>query len=313
MLVLTFSRLNQEWLTGLYGYTRFLNFTRLLKVNGLNLPETRFKPVAMKASCLKFLFVAAIALTLSACEKNVENVKNVSEVKAAVTSDVVYPLVGTDTSNHILPRRKLPKAVLKYGTLEEEYPDLKVQVIDTVCADYLNGTEKFDLSYLAEGSVTYVVRKADNVLTGDPDFFNGGFKKLSNGPNGWWTHWNYSPYTESDAPIVLFALNRRETAVYPMNTMSISLRNAVKTFGFEIAPNTTGKDMEVIVSYQSGGSYRFPDMFEVHQTVSSPSGARLIAVKSNHAFDYVNIQLRGDVPFRDKGFAIANIRFQLAN
>ena len=104
------------------------------------------------------LLVAALALTLSACEKNVENLMAVSEVQTAAIPEVVYPLVGTDTSNHILPPRKLPGAVLEDGTLGAEYPYLKVKVIDTVCAEYLNKTVKFDLSTLADGKVTNLIR-----------------------------------------------------------------------------------------------------------------------------------------------------------
>ncbi|MDB5021704.1 MAG: hypothetical protein JWQ28_2831 [Pedobacter sp.] len=260
----------------------------------------------MKRLRLKSLIVAALALTYAACEKNLENVKNVSEVEAAAIPEVVYPLVGADTSNNILPKRELPNSVLTTN-VNEDY-EFAVQVFDTVCADYLNGTEKFDLSYLAEGSVTTRIMKTGNLISTDPDFSSGRFKKLSHGPNGWWTHWNYSPYTESESPVVLFALNRSGAELFPLNTMSINLRNPVKTFGFEIAPNTTGKDMELVVSYQFNGSYRHPNDFVVRQTISSPSGARLIAVKCNYAFTYVNIELHGDVPFRDKGFAIANIR-----
>jgi hypothetical protein len=267
----------------------------------------------MKRFRLKSLFVAALALTFSACEKNVENLKNVSEVKAAAAIPaVVYPLVGTDTSNNILPRRNLPNAVFKYGSLGEEYPNLKVQVIDTVCAEYLNGTQKFDLSNLVEGSVTNLIRVKGNAIDTDPDFKEIVFKKLSHGPNGWWTHWNYSPYTESENPIVLLPTGRFSAEVVPTNTMSIALRKEVKTFGFEIAPNTTGKDMEVRVLYKNfGADYRWPSLFEVSQTISSPSGARLIAVTSNVGFAYISIEVRGDIPFQDKGFAIANIR--LAN
>lgn len=260
---------------------------------------------------LKSLLVATLALTLSACEKNVENLNTVSEVKAAAIPEVVYPLVGTDTSNHILPPRELPNAVLEYGTLGEEYPHLKVNVIDTVCADYLRKTVKFDLSTLKDGAVTNLIRVKGNTIDTDPDFREGAFKKLSPGPNGWWTHWNYSPYTESENPIVLYAISRFSTDVlYPLNTMSIALRNEVKTFGFEIAPNATGKDIKVSVTYKdSGADYRWRPLFEVHQTISSPSGARLIAVTSNVAFGYIEIAISGaEVNVRDKGFAIANIR-----
>jgi hypothetical protein len=265
----------------------------------------------MIRSRLESLLVAALALTLSACEKNVENLKSVSEVKAAAIPEVVYPLVGTDTSNHIFPPRKLPNAVLEYGTLGEEYPNLKVKVIDTICADYLKKTVKFDLSTLADGGVTNLIRVKGNAIDTDPDFREGVFKKLSHGLNGWWTHWNYSPYTESENPIVLYPISRLSTEVlYPLNTMSIALRHEVRTFGFEIAPNATGKDIEVAVTYKnSGADYRWPPLFEVHQTISSPSGARLIAVTSNVAFGYIEIAISGaEVNVRNKGFAIANIR-----
>lgn len=265
----------------------------------------------MKRFRQESLLVAALALTLSACEKNVEDLRSISAVKEAAIPEVVYPLVGTDTSNNILPRRKLPKAVLEYGTLGEEYPNLKVEVIDTVCGCYLNKTQKFDLSTLADGEVTNLIRIKGNAIDTDPDFKEGAFKKLSHGLNGWWTHWNYSPYTESENPIVLYPISRFSTEVlYPLNTMSIALRHGVRTFGFEIAPNTFGKDIEVTVTYKNfGADYRWPPLFKVHQTISSPSGARLIAVKSNVAFGYIEIQISGaEVNVRNKGFVIANIR-----
>jgi hypothetical protein len=265
----------------------------------------------MKRFRLKSLLVAALALTLSACEKNVENLNTVSEVKVAAIPVVVFPLIGTDTSNHILPPRKLPNAVLEYGTLGEEYPYLKVNVIDTVCDDYLKKTVKFDLSTLADGGVTNLIRVMGNAIDTDPDFRRGVFKKLSPGPNGWWTHWNYSPYTESENPVVLYPISRSSTdELYPLNTISIALRHEVRTFGFEIAPNATGKDIEVVVTYKNfGADYRWPHLFEVHQTISSPSGARLIAVTSNVGFAYIEIAISGaEVNVKNKGFAIANIR-----
>jgi hypothetical protein len=265
----------------------------------------------MKRYHLKPLLLATLALTISACEKNVENLKSVSQVSAAATSDVVYPLVGTDTSNYILPPRKLPKAVLEYGNLGEEYPNLKAEIIDTVCADYLNKTVKFDLSNLADGQVTNLIRVKGNAIDTDPDFKEDVFKKLNHGPTGWWMHWNYRPYTESENPDVLYPIARGSTDVlYPQNTFSISLRHEVRTFGFEIAPNTTGKDIEVVVTYKSyGADYRWPTLFTVRQTISSPSGARLIAVTSNAGFAYIEIAINDyDLNVRDKGFAMANIR-----
>jgi hypothetical protein len=261
----------------------------------------------MKASRLSLLFVITLAFAFSACEKNAENIKNVSEVKAAASSSVVYPLIGTDTSGRILPMRKLPKAIVTKGFFA--YPRIKVQLFDTVCADYLQKTTKVDLSGIADGAVTHLLGK-DDIVYVDPDLLRYGVRKLSNGPKGWWTHWNYSPYTESETPIVLFPLDRRYGEKNPINSLSLSLRQRVKTFGFEIAPNETGKDIKVVVTYNDFGGYRGQTMFTVEQTISSPSGARLIAVKSSVPFNYVGIQLEDRV-YPYKGFAIANLRYEL--
>jgi hypothetical protein len=268
-----------------------------------------YQTTNMKAFRLPLLFLTTLVITLSACEKNAENIKDVSEVRVATTSKVVYPLVGTDMSDSILPMRKLPKAILYKGY---SYPHINVQQIDTVCEDYLQKTKKLDLSYLADGAVNHIIGKDDLTLYVDPDFVQGAFRKLSSGPKGWWTHWNYSPYAESENPIVLFAVDHRYGTKNPVNGMGISLGRAVTSFGFEIAPNSTGKDVKVLVTYNNYGGYRGQTMFAVEQTISSPSGARLIALKSNMPFTYVGIQLQ-DQKYPAEGFAIANIRYQLAD
>jgi hypothetical protein len=261
----------------------------------------------MKAFRLASLLLATLAVTFSACKKNAEIIKNVSEVKAATSSQVVYPLIGTDMSNRILPRRKLPKAILTKGFYS--YPHIKAQLIDTVCNDYLQKTKKLDLSYLADGAVNYMIGKGDLSLFVDPAAVQYAFRKLSSGPKGWWTHWNYSPYTESENPIVLFAVDHRYGQKNPVSQIDFSLSKSVKTFGFEIAPNTTGKDVKVMVTYNDFGSYRGQTMFVVAQTISSPSGARLIAVRSSIPFNYVGIRLDGQ-SYPAQGLAIANIRYQ---
>ena len=289
-----------------------LIFVNALLLNGLNLCVNQIKLKDMKGFYVPSLLVVALALTLSACEKTEENSKKLAVSPAATIADAVYPIVGTDTLNNILPGRKLPKARVRIGTgLEDVYPNIEVQVIDTICAEYLNGTQKVDLSNLAEGSVNHTIRFNGNVLTTDPDFTEGRFRKLSHGVNGWWTHWNYSPYTESEYPTVLFAQGRSTTDIFPKDEMSIAFKNEVRVFGFEIAPNKTGEDLEVVVTYSSkGADYRWPFLFEVSQTISSPSGARLIAVKSKYPFGYINIFVGGVRPYREGGFAIANIRYQ---
>ena len=255
------------------------------------------------------LLFALLAVMLSACEKSAEISKNSSDVKATGTADVVYPLTGTDMSNGILPKRKLPKAVLTKGFFS--FPHIKVQLIDTVCAEYLEKTKKVDFSNIPDGQVNHLFGKGEFTFYVDPDFVRAGLRKLSPGPKGWWTHWNYSPYTESENPLVLFPLDRRYGTKNPTNSISLGLDQYVTTFGFEIAPNSIGKDEKVVVTYNDFGSYRGQTMFVVEQTISSPSGARLIAVKSDVPFNYVRIDLP-DQKYPPEGFAIANIRYELA-
>ncbi|MGN7203056.1 hypothetical protein ACTHQF_02190 [Pedobacter sp. SAFR-022] len=262
----------------------------------------------MKSFYLKALWAAALAVTLSACEKKAENFEKSSEQVAAATSELVYPVPSTELPDNILPERKLPRAVLTKGYM---YKNIKVKLIDTVCAEYIQGTKKLGFSNLTERVFYNRFGSAELKFIVDHEFNNRGFARLTPGANGWWTHWNYSPYTESEYPEVLFARNRWGGEVRGENGITLLLNKRVTTFGFEIAPNVTGKDFRVSVTYPSGSTYRAPTLFSVSQTISSPSGARLIAVKSEVPFDYVMIDVEG-MTFREAGFAIANIRYALA-
>ena len=133
---------------------------------------------------------------------------------------------------------------------------------------------------------------------------------MSNGPKGWWTHWNYSPYTESEYPVVLFAKDRNGNTV---DAIDLSFLQSLKMFGFEIAPNTTGRDVKIIVEFKESSTYRSPTMFEVEQTISSPSGARLIAVKSDRSFEMASVKIVYDRDVKSTGLAITNIRYGIAN
>lgn len=259
----------------------------------------------MKAFYLKSLFAAALAVTLSSCEKKAENFENLSEKKDVSTSEVVYPLVGTEISNNILPKRKLPRAILEKGYSES---NIKVKLIDTVCEEYLQGTKMLDISSLTPGA--HVMRIKNNELTISTNREGGdnGFIKLNNGPKGWWTHWNYNPYTESEYPNVLFLQDREG---YVSNSVDLYFDKEVTTFGFEIAPNANGQDRTVSVDYKEEPYYRDPSLFSVQQTISTPSGARLIAVKSERGFRLVRISL-DYIPNVGTGFAITNIRYALA-
>lgn len=263
----------------------------------------------MKSFYLKTLCAAALAVTLSACEKKAENFEKPSEEVAATTSELVYPVPSTDLSDNILPERKLPRAVLSRNTYE--FPNVKVKLIDTVCAEYLQSTKKLGFSNLREGAFINKFGNNEFKITADHEFNDSGFSRVTNGPKGWWTHWNYSPYTESEYPEVMFARNRWGGTVRGVSSMTLVFSRSVKIFGFEIAPNVTGKDFKVVVRYPETPTYRGRTLFAVEQTISSPSGARLIAVKSDREFSFIEINVEG-MGYQEGGFAISNIRYALA-
>ena len=260
----------------------------------------------MKALYLKSLVAAALAVTLSSCEKKAENIENLSQLKMQV-SGIVYPIEGVDQSTNILPKRKLPRAVLTkgYGI----YKSIKAKLIDTVCEEYINSTSALDISNLKEG---INIKKFGNKEFGITTNGEGGsfsFAKLKAGPKGWWTHWNYSPYTASAYPDVLYA---QTSGGYATSNISLYLDKPVTSFGFEIAPNTVGEDVQIVAEYKEDHSYRFPDIFTVDQTISSPSGARLIAVKSSIPFRLVIVRVNYNPEIKTTGLAITNIRYTLA-
>lgn len=259
----------------------------------------------MKVSYLKSLFVAAVAMTFSSCDKNADNIGTVSEKNAKSISDVVYPLLGNEMSTSILPKKDhLPDGRLVKEP--EHYSKAKIKLINEVCDEYLQQTKKLDISHIDEGKFReQVVNKDFTILFRNRGDLRGeGFKKLSNGPQGWWSHWNYSPYTESEFPTVLFGADKNGNT---LSTFTMLLSSDVTMFGFEVAPNATGKDFNVHVTYNEANYYRSQIVCEVYQTVSSPSGARLIAVKSEVPIGRVEVSVGPDA----KGAAISNIRYKL--
>ena len=251
----------------------------------------------MKAFYRTTLLAAFFAATLSSCEKKAADLEKLSDKKTGIISEKVFPLDGNEMSTNILPRRDLPASVLT------NYNNIKVKVIDSVCEEYVIGTTKLDLSKLKDGQFAYDIKDKKITVSSTT-----GFKKLNNGPKGWWTHWNYSPYTESEYPNVLFSEGEDG---YVSNFLVLNFGKKVTTFGFEVAPNATGINLNVSVGYQEEDSRVENELFSVNQTISSPSGARLIAVKSETPFQKVTIYLENYKP-ELQGLSISNIRYALA-
>lgn len=260
----------------------------------------------MKVSKSVSLLAGLLAVIFVSCEKKTENFEKVSEGKLQQVTDRVYPLDGNELSNPILPKRKLPRAILTRGALDR---NLKVKIIDSVCEEYTSQTTKLNISGLEAGK--YVTRVEDRQfrISTDNEEYKDGFVKLTSGPSGWWPHWNYSPYTESEYPEVLFVQSEAGNGLYVFH---MYFNKPLKMFGFEIAPNTPGPDHEVTAFYQEGDYYRSETLFSLKQTVSTPSGARLLAVKSEGEFWMVTVSMNYP-PSATAGFAITNIRYALAD
>jgi len=259
----------------------------------------------MKQNLTSSLFTCILVMMVASCDKKAEMLEKVSNVNVQAVAEDVYPLDGKEMSATILPKRQLAKStlrILEYGVGE------KVKVIDTVCDEYIEETKPFDLSNLKEGERVRSISNGELRITADPDFNDAYLIKLPKGPAGWWTHWNYSPYTESEYPTVLFCYNE----AYGYNSISLAFDKPLKIFGFETAPNTTGQDYTIRVQYLADPTYRGAGLFEITQTASTPSGARLIALKTSASLVYVEINYNGS---REnlRRFAIANIRYALRN
>lgn len=260
----------------------------------------------MVSVCLRSLSVGVLAMMLFSCEKKAEIFEKVSDVKVQVVTDRVYPLDGKEMSAAILPKRALPKAVLTRGAIER---NRKVKVIDTVCEEYLSQTMPLDIAGLDTGKYVSSIGNSAFQISTHKEQFKDGFVKLSNGPTGWWPHWNYTPYTQSEYPDVLYVQSQAGNGLYVFH---LYFSKPLKMFGFEISPNAPGEDHGVTVHYQEGDYYRSQTLFTVTQTVSTPSGARLIAVKSDQEFWLVTISMNYP-PDAVTGYAITNIRYGLAN
>jgi hypothetical protein len=251
----------------------------------------------MKSFYRTTLVAAVCAAMLSSCEKKTTDLDKAETKNTGIITERVFPLDGNEMSLNILPKKDLPAAVLT------NYNNVKVKVIDSVCDEYVRGTTKLDLSKLKDDEFTYDIQDKKITVSSTT-----GFKKLNNGPKGWWTHWNYSPYTESEYPNVLFSEGEDG---YVSNVLVLNFNKKVTTFGFEVAPNATGVDLNVSVGYEKEDSRLENELFSVNQKVSSPSGARLIAVKSETPFKKVTIVLDSYKP-ELQGLAISNIRYALA-
>jgi hypothetical protein len=180
-------------------------------------------------------------------------------------------------------------------------------------ANYLNRTDRFDFSFLAEGKTYHQLNTpALNIA-----FFSGDgdgkvikvrrLKSTTPRPYGWSCPWNNQGQTESIYPEVLFVSEFREAFM-------IILSKPCLEFGFELAPNRQNKNFGFLFYV---GNFYFDKTRGSYAMLSrTPNGARLYNVQATAPFSVITVARYSDagedLSLTHEGVALANIRYKLA-
>ena len=134
--------------------------------------------------------------------------------------------------------------------------------------------------------------------------FTDSISRMPGYPRGWTAIWNSRPNVEVEAPAVLYTRQK--------NRLTLQLSKYVTTFGFELAPNLYDAYPFIVGFYDSKEN---PQVAYLQEVASTPGGAKLFAVNSKKPFNVVEIAYgrEGENISNPYGFAIANIRYKLAN
>jgi len=202
-----------------------------------------------------------------------------------------------------------PSIVINLPT-EPECPtrpaSLPAEIIDNPTQEYKNETTLLDISQL-ENHKTYHKVQNDKLSVAFFDTFGAPIRalKLQPGAEGWNSEWGKAPQVESSGPEVLYIKYTRYLVA------TIYLSKPCTEFGLEIAPDHQNYDHLVEADF---GLYFYGGTGgNVWKVTKSPSGARLVALKSKRPFTTVSIwQYDGPSDPSARAFAIANIRYKLA-
>jgi hypothetical protein len=266
----------------------------------------------MKKIYLRALMFVALGATMTSCSKDGPSVLDPGTKLANTAAADAYELsfggnvadypAGTDAG----------QALIFPNPPDDPYggPKFPYAVIGTPTPEYLKETCLVDISKL-ENNKTYHAIQNGKLTIG---FFSGPFsdsearllKLKSSSETGWNAAWGQSPNVQSENPDVLYTVISR-------NELIIYLSKPCIEFGFEIAPNHKNYDHRFGAEF---GDWIFDaNKGSVSGLVTrSPSGARLLAVKSTEPFTMITVR-SSDSPTGDEpveGFAIANIRYKLA-
>jgi len=265
----------------------------------------------MKKKYLRFLVVAALAAMNIGCSKEDATLApgtKMASINEEVPYELSFPNYGAPSEAGVDP----PNNLIFPMPPDDPYnwPYYPYTVIQQPTAEYLKETCLFDVSKL-ENNKTYTRLKNGKLTIGFYSGQNDNYTRLlklkSGSESGWNSDWGAAPFIERENPDVFYSnVGRGELIIY--------FSKPCIEFGFEFAPNHKNYNHNLTAAY---GDWIFDNAKgNVSQlTARSPSGARLIAVKSTKPFTMITIR-NGDSPTGDldaRGFAIANLRYRLAD
>jgi hypothetical protein len=266
----------------------------------------------MKKHFVNALVSVGLLMTLSSCSKEETSVNDPGTKLSNTAAQTPYELSFGGRIADYPAGKDAPKALIFPNPPDDPYggPKFPYEVIQTPTPEYLEETCLVDVSKL-ENNKTYHSIQNGKLTIGFFSGASGGSKarllKLnSSSEMGWTSAWGQAPYVQGENPDVLYTtISRDELIIY--------LSKPCLEFGFEIAPNHKNYSHRFGAAY---GDWIFDNnKGSVSQLVTqSPSGARLVAVKSTEPFTMVTVR-SGDSPTGDEaveGLAIANIRYRLA-
>lgn len=232
----------------------------------------------MKNQTFKFGLALALILALTSCDKNEQVLNTVPNDRSSAKTVNFVPITVRNTMGAYF------------------------EAIDTVCEPYLKYTKNINITDLPDG---YAFRITDGDLTLETLGDFPAFTKKSAAPNTWWANWNKPPYVEEENPAVLWMSGWYGT--------TITLSKKCYVFGFEMSAEvgeTSQAPFPFSVKYYDADNLPNDTPIGFLDTeVTSPSGARLYAIKSDIPFNRVQIFYNSSPSLGPWSWAMTNIRY----
>lgn len=173
------------------------------------------------------------------------------------------------------------------------------KAIDTICSTYINYVSQVDLFGVDPETFAHQIGYFPRIVVRwEGDY---GFYLRLPEPGTWFANWNSPPYVETKNPTVILPELVHQTLI---------LSKDCYVFGFELSAkqsSVNNKPVTYRITY-AVGDQPGDVIGYIENTVSSPGGARLFAVKSEIPFNRVTIDYSPNT--ENKGqVAMANFRY----